>query len=406
MTLPKFIFIVFISSTYACASDNLSSLLTSYSDKKIPKIEAPVELEKKNEVSTPISSLNTEEKSEEMYVSHDSVKFLEPIRNDKVKFWEKYFLTRGREVFQRFINRGEKNKLLVMSIFKKYNIPTDLYFVGLIESGYSVNATSVTKAKGPWQFMPGTAERYNLKMNKHVDERISLVKSTEAAANYLRDLHNIFGNWELVLSSYNAGEYGMIRRIVQGNTRNFYELSKKDLIPKETQHYVPKVLAAMNLYYNASKYGFTIPEDKESVYTKTKVLNLKNSYSLDNVSKTLNVSKDDILALNPDLRSDRTPEVKNSSYTLYIPSQKNSSLAEMTPVLEPIKEPIKIERKIASVSIKSFKKEKPQIHIVKKGEFLSKIAKRYAISPKKIILANNLKKSSVNVNQRLVIPRS
>ena len=156
------------------------------------------------------------------------------------------------------MKNGEKYRPIVTRIFKKHGLPVDLFYVGLIESGFNSHIRSHADAVGPWQFIKGTATRYGLRVDRHVDERRNIHKATEAAAGYFKDLYNIFGSWELALCAYNAGEYRIINAIRRGNTRDYRELVRKKLIPKETIYYVPKVAAARYLSKYRKKYKLPV----------------------------------------------------------------------------------------------------------------------------------------------------
>ena len=173
-------------------------------------------------------------------------------------FWVKYFSKREKARFLRHSNNGAKYRNVINKILKSHGLPQELFFVGLIESGYNTRIKSHASAVGPWQFIKGTAKRYGLRVDGYVDERYNIIKSTEAAASYFKDLYNIFGSWELALCAYNAGEYRIINAIRRGNTRSYKELVKKKLIPKETIYYVPKVAAARAIFEQPKKYGMVL----------------------------------------------------------------------------------------------------------------------------------------------------
>ena len=120
----------------------------------------------------------------------------------------------------------------------------------MIESGYSTGAKSWASAVGIWQFIRGTGKRYGLKINKYVDERKDPVRATRAAARYLASLYRVYQNWELAMSAYNAGEGRVLGAIMRGHTRDFWELSRKKLLPRETRNYVPKMMAAVKIGQN------------------------------------------------------------------------------------------------------------------------------------------------------------
>ena len=131
------------------------------------------------------------------------------------------------------------------AIFRAEGVPEELIYVGMVESGYSTDAVSSAGAVGPWQFIDKTGRRYGLKRSKKGDDRRNLIKSTRAAAKYLRDLHDLLGDWKLALAGYNAGENRVLKAMQQAGTRDFWTL--RSLLPQETAQYVPRVLAAISI---------------------------------------------------------------------------------------------------------------------------------------------------------------
>jgi hypothetical protein len=127
----------------------------------------------------------------------------------------------------------------------KEKIPKELYYLAMIESGFVLNATSDAKAVGIWQLIDSTARRYGLRVDDKVDERYDPYKSTKAAVQYLKDLHNVYQSWPLAIAAYNSGERRVLNAIMSNNGRDFWEISKKKLLPQETIDYVPKFMAAL-----------------------------------------------------------------------------------------------------------------------------------------------------------------
>lgn len=318
--------------------------------------------------------------------------FLSDRKTRRMQFWVKYFLEKDRARFQRFINNGEEYRHHIEEIFETYGLPKELYFVGLIESGYYLGAKSRARAVGPWQFIKGTGKRYGLKISWEIDERQDLFKSTHAAAQYLKTLYNIFSSWELALSGYNAGENGVLRRIRKYKTRDYYELSKKKQLPAETINYVPKVLAAMHIVKNAEKYGFFIPKKDRRVFDKTELKAVGKNISLGYIARRLKISLKLLKKLNPELRRGKTPRYFSGVYQLRIPRGYGQML-EAPSFRETRKDVIK---RTAAV---------PTYHKVKRGESLIRIAKRYGTSAGNLARLNNLGswKALVRIGQRLKV---
>jgi soluble lytic murein transglycosylase-like protein len=145
------------------------------------------------------------------------------------------------------LRRLQSLRPLVEPILREEGVPPELSVVMLIESAGQRDALSRRNARGLWQFIPATARRYGLEVNESVDERLSVEKSTRAAARYLRDLHLRFGDWALALAAYNAGESAVLQAIGRSGSGDFGELSRRKLLPAETRTYVPAILAALNL---------------------------------------------------------------------------------------------------------------------------------------------------------------
>ena len=218
------------------------------------------------------------------------------------KFWLKYFSKREKKRFLRHARNGAKYRTVITKILESHGLPKDLFYVGLIESGYNARIRSHASAVGPWQFIKGTATRYGLRVDSYVDERTHIIKATEAAASYFKDLYNIFGSWELALCAYNAGEYRIINAIRRGNTRDYRTLVKKKLIPRETIFYVPKVAAARELYRAPQKYGLNLPKVNKSLFESVKPMKVTRSFNVKKKARKLGLSYVTLKALNPDMK--------------------------------------------------------------------------------------------------------
>lgn len=342
--------------------------------------------------------------------------FLARKNTKRMQFWVEYFTKQNRDRMQRFINNGEEYRHHIEAVFEQHGLPKELYFVGLIESGYYLGARSHASAVGPWQFIRGTGSRYGLKINSELDERQDLFKATKAAAMYFKDLHNVFSSWELALSAYNAGEYGIIRRIMKHGTRDFYELSRNKQLPSETINYVPKVLAAMHVVNNAEKYGFVIPKKKHRLFDLTELRPVKKNVALVTVARRLNVDTALLKKLNPELRRNATPRHFAGTYYLRVPKTKYSyRLEEVAAPVEVAKfnKPESrrdLNRRTAKVENEEKVQTtvKPKLHRVRRGETFVSIARKYNMTPRELAAANDFKswKTKVRLGQRLKLEGS
>jgi membrane-bound lytic murein transglycosylase D len=339
--------------------------------------------------------------------------FLLKKNTKRMQFWVDYFTKKNRERFQRFINNGEEYRHIIEATFKAHGLPKELYFVGLIESGYYLTAKSHAAAVGPWQFIRGTGSRYGMKITPELDERQDLFKASKAAAMYFKDLHNIFSSWELALSAYNAGEYGIIRRIIKHGTRDFYQLSRNKQLPSETINYVPKVLAAMHVVNNAEKYGFVIPKKKHRLFDMTELKAIKKNVPLASVAKRLDVSVALLKKLNPELRTNSTPRNFAGTYYLRVPQSKysyrlddvatSSTPVEVAMIAKPESKK-ELKRRTALVEVDKVETIiRPKVHRVRRGETLVAVARKYDITPRQLAEANNFKnwKTKVKTGQKL-----
>lgn len=341
--------------------------------------------------------------------------FLLKKNTNRMQFWVDYFTKQQRDRFQRFINNGEEYRHHIEKIFQSHGLPKELYFVGLIESGYYLGARSHASAVGPWQFIRGTGSRYGLKISSELDERQDLFKATHAAAAYFKDLHNIFSSWELALSAYNAGEYGIIRRIMKHGTRDFYELSRNKQLPTETINYVPKVLAAMHVINNAAKYGFVLPRKSHRLFDKTKLLSVRKNEPLKSIASKVGTSARILRKLNPELKRNATPRYFSGTYRIRVPASHNTYIyeeaadvraaASVSNDSESSVAPITFHKPESRRELTKRVAAAPKYHRVKRGDTLISISRKYEKTPKELAVLNNFAswKTKVRVGQRLML---
>lgn len=169
--------------------------------------------------------------------------------NPRVAAFLNYFQARGRSRLEIGKARFASYRPMMVQVFRQEGVPEWLLAVGFVESTFSPTAHSPKEAHGIWQFIPGTGDRYGLKRTAWTDERGNPEKSTRAAARYLRDLHALFGDWQLALAAYNWGEGRVAKVIRRTGIRDFWTMADRGLMPQETANYVPSVLAASQLLF-------------------------------------------------------------------------------------------------------------------------------------------------------------
>jgi membrane-bound lytic murein transglycosylase D len=289
--------------------------------------------------------------------------------NDDVIKWIQYFQTRGRKAFVTWLRRAEDIIPQAVPVLEKHGLPKDLIYLAMIESGFNNRALSSARAAGTWQFMRATGRSFGLKQNDYVDERRDPEKSTVAAARYLTYLYTLFGDWHLAAASYNAGE-GRVARSMRGQReQNFFALSAARRLPNETRNYVPKLIAAMIISKNPSRFGFEVSEGSRAVRTRS--LALEKSIRLQDLAAAIEVDQKVIENLNPELRLGITPPgTPSSPYLLRIPESSYAT---------------------AIAAVDSLPQAPRTFYVaarVKKRESVSQFAGRYGITLATLLKAN------------------
>jgi membrane-bound lytic murein transglycosylase D len=277
------------------------------------------------------------------------------------------FTERIKEKFSLWLSRSGKYIELMKNILKENNIPEEIVFLPLIESGFNPNAYSPAQAAGYWQFIASTARKYGLEINWWRDERRDPEKSTLAAANYLKDLYEMFGSWNLAMAAYNAGEGKILKALNKTKTDNYWALLNTNYIKNETKDYVPKFIAASLIANSPQDFGFENLEFYPPLEYDT--VTITSPIDLEIIAKCAETSLEVIKDLNPELKRWCTPP-DVSEYTLRIPVGKKDILLEN---LDSIPEGKRF-------SIDTYK--------VKKGDTFQKISRKTGV-PIKVILDLN-----------------
>ncbi|MBC8176786.1 MAG: LysM peptidoglycan-binding domain-containing protein [Desulfobacteraceae bacterium] len=290
-----------------------------------------------------------------------------------------------RKFFLSAYRRSGKYRPAIVKALKEAGLPEELSWLPLIESGFKVKALSRARALGMWQFIASTGYKYGLKRDRWVDERMDPAKSTAAAIAYLKDLHQIFGDWDTVLAAYNCGE-GRVLRVIKTQRVNyldhFWDLYGK--LPAETAFYVPKFLAVLHIINDPKAYGFTLPPVDKEIGTET--VTMHKQVSLKTMAKHIGVSYEVLRELNPALRRNSTPP---RPYAFRVPMGKGPTLLAELDKIPQWRPPIPTY----------------VTHRVRRGETLSTIARKYRTSVKAIMARNHLRsRSYIKTGWKLKIP--
>ncbi|MEL1246072.1 LysM peptidoglycan-binding domain-containing protein [Flavobacterium sp. DGU11] len=304
----------------------------------------------------------------------------------------------------------------------KYNVPIEIKYLAVIESALNPRAKSRVGATGLWQFMYPTGKQYNLEVNSYVDERSDPLKATEAACQYLSSLYNIFGDWDLVLASYNAGPGNVTKAIRRSGTYHNYWNIRKNL-PKETQAYVPTFLATMYIYEYAKEHGIKAKR-APLTYFETDTIMVKRQMSFRQLSQLLDVPVTQLQFLNPIYKLDIVPYTTEKPHFIRLPKDKagmfasnESSMYAYIDHEESLREkPFflnKPETTIASNdSVRpSYKKKKTtstsiKSYVVKRGDNLGGIADKYGVSVGELKKWNKIKGNNIMAGQKLKIQKT
>ncbi len=353
-------------------------LLSSCSNLKLENLG----LKESNADSNLRSPGSVEQNTQEQEVpKHELVLY----KNSHVLKWIDYFTKKDINRFKSFLNRGSYYQEVMQTLLEEEELPHTLYYLPLIESGFNNVAKSHAGAVGPWQFIRGTAKRYGLDINRFVDERRDPILSTEAATKYLTDLYNVFNSWELAIAAYNCGEIRVLRAIMKGKTRDFWELSKRKLLPRETRNYVPKFLAAAYIGENLEEFGINL--DKKDVYPDVELYEIPGGVKMSTLAKHLDIDFIKLKKINPSLKRNITPGWLKK-HSVWLPPKYLEKLKVVMPKL---------------VANRSWNKidSSPKVYRVRRGDSLGRISRKFKISVNRLKRMNGLTSNKILVGQRL-----
>lgn len=323
--------------------------------------------------------------------------------NDRVKSFVDYFTIRDRAHTKSVIAKEELFFPLFETVLAEYEMPDELKYLSVIESGLRVNAMSRVGAAGLWQFMPATGKQYGLHQTWYIDERMNPEQATRAACRYLKSLYGMFNSWELALAAYNAGP-GNVRKAIRrsGYKKSFWEVYK--YLPRETRSYVPQYVAMIYTLNYREEHNFDENEIELHYAMEYDTILVSDYLHLETLANQLNVCVDDLITLNPQIIRGAIPDgVK--AYALKVPVDKHAYIQENRSVL--MDSANKVGKKelayLARSSPGSTYGRTKQIYRVRSGDVLGLIAQRYHVKLSDLKKWNELSGNMIRVGQSIKI---
>ena len=281
----------------------------------------------------------------------------------------------------------------------KEGLPVELRALPIIESALSTTAVSPMGAVGLWQFMPSTGKSYGLEVNSLVDERRDPVRSTQAACRYLKDLYAIYNDWSLAIAAYNCGPGNVNKAIARSGGKNFWEIY--DYLPRETRGYVPAFIGASYAYAYHRQHG--IEPTEAPIPLSVDTVRIDKLMHLEQISSTIDLPIETLRQLNPQYKLDIIPAT-TKPYTLVLPQRYVMQYIAHEPEIH-AKDSMYLKEYINPANIDKKRQERSgSVYVVKKGDTLGAIARRYRVTTAQIMRWNRLKSAhKLRIGQRLRI---
>ncbi|WP_266203114.1 lytic transglycosylase domain-containing protein [Pontibacter kalidii] len=329
------------------------------------------------------------------------------VYNDFVRNFIDYFTIRNRKYTRTMLTRENVYFPLFEKYLKKHNMPDELKYLAIVESGLNPLAQSPVGAAGLWQFMKPTGREYGLHQTQYIDERLDPEKSTEAAMLFLRRLHKYYGDWELALAAYNCGQ-GNVNKAIRkaGGKKSFWDIFP--YLPRETRGYVPSMTAVRYAMHYAGEHN--IFSDSILYQPEVAYLEVKQELELDRLAAELHLSPEQLLALNPELKNNTIP---GNKYKLRVPSTRATLLATaedqscilLAAASAPLRQntPEQAPVLLASARTEAPVKSSEVKYTVQPGDNLISIARRHNVTVDQLKEWNNLNSSYIRPAQELQI---
>ena len=352
---------------------------------------------------TPLDVLTPPVFSDSIYearIQHlDTKTPIDLVYNPYVKQYINVYTKQRRQQMSRMMGLAAYYFPVFEGVLDQFNLPLELKYLALVESALNPKAKSWAGATGLWQFMYNTGKEYNLKVSSYVDERMDPYRATVAACKFFEKSYSVYGDWSLVLASYNSGR-GNVNKAIRrsGGKRNYWQIRR--FLPKETRSYLPAFIAVCYAMNYASDHKIS-SKNPRVLFHEVDTIEVKYQIDFEYLSSSLDISMDELEFLNPSYKINVIPKVKGRPYHLVLPiSKMGAFVANEKEIYAHF---IELDAQKRKNYPKYSEQDERIVHRVKGGEYLGKIARRYGCSVKKIQQWNNLKNDNIRVGQRLIL---
>ena len=319
--------------------------------------------------------------------------------NKTVRSYIELYAVKKRELTSKILGLKEIYFPLFEEYLDKYDMPLELKYLAVVESALNPTAGSHAGAKGLWQFMYYTGKLYGLKVSSLTDDRFDPYLATDAACRHMKDLYNIYGDWSLVMAAYNSGA-GNVNKAIRraGGVKNYWAIWP--FLPRETRGYVPAFIAVTYVMNYAPEHNL-YPLHPGILYNGIDTVSVNQPLSFDQVSEMLGVPLEDLKFLNPIYKTNLIPAYDGKVYTLRLPVEYIDDYIDNEESLYVYKSKSGLEKEKIMAEIK--KASERTVHIVRSGENLGLIARKYGASVNSIKSWNGLRSNTIYPGQKLIV---
>jgi membrane-bound lytic murein transglycosylase D len=331
------------------------------------------------------------------------------VYNEHVKGFIRVYAVDKRKTVAKVLGLTKIYFPLFEDKLREYNIPTEMKYLAIVESALNPTAVSRAGARGLWQFMGGTGRMYGLQSSSFIEDRYDSYKSTVAACEHLQDLYQTFGDWFLVLAAYNSGA-GNVRKAIRasGGAHDYWQIWP--YLPQETRGYIPAFIAVTYIMNYYREHNIT-PQEPGYIYTDTDRVAVNNALTFDQLQETLGVPVDDLKFLNPQYKVGLIPSPVSSPNMLRLPRKYAQTFREREQDIYAYHPERAQEREQLYSMVRNQERQDQEIistrgrkeHVVRKGETLAFVARKYRVPVSQLIDWNDLKSGRVKPGQHLIV---